>query len=132
MLVYAGSSANAGNNQCLGIFSDQHVACPTSPLFGGTFGPLPRSGTVANLTAVVGAAPASGKSWTIQVLDGGSDGSGTTVVYSCTVATGATTTSGCGAGGGGATVPAGHFLKVQVTTSSGAANTTWVAMFELQ
>ena len=75
---------------------------------------MPANGsTVSGLYAEVGTAPASGQSYTVDVMDNG------VAVYSCSITAGNTT---CTNTGTGVSVSAGHRLQVKITNVSGAPN----------
>ena len=100
--------------------------CPTSPAKNGIYlmeGPVPADGgTISSLEAEADAAPATGKSATVNVLDltpGGSH----TVAMSCTIGSGATACSNTGT----AAIVADHYLLVEISTTATA--TKWQVTF---
>jgi hypothetical protein len=114
--------ANASSGQCLGAFNDAHVACSATMLTNALdMLQVPAAGaTVSNLVAETNTAPASGQSYTVEVLDNGS------AIYSCSVTAGNTT---CSSTASGVAVTAGHRLQVKITNVGGAPNKLWRVAF---
>jgi hypothetical protein len=117
-----GSPNKVTTGQCLG--NSGHFgqgSCPSSAGrdFDFTEGPVPAAGgSVSNLQAEAGAAPAAGKNATVNLIDETPSGA-QTVAMTCTVSGGATTCSNTGT----VAVTAGHYLMVRIDTTSLA--TTW-------
>jgi hypothetical protein len=84
-----------------------------------TFGPVPNGGAAVSHLFVQLDANAAGSGNKVAVLDNGFE------VLTCTVPSGASTCQNAGS----ATVLAGHYLQVQVTTLSGAANRKYRVSF---
>ena len=81
-------------------------------------GPVPAS-ILSNLYAIAQSGPASGQSWTVDVLANG------TAAFSCTVGAGATTCQNSGT----AAVAAGSYLQVRVTGIGAPSSTRWRVVF---
>jgi hypothetical protein len=81
-------------------------------------------GSVSNLFARVNTAPATGQSYTVEVLDNGSPFSPTAI--SCSITAGNTTCTNTGAS---ASVSAGHYLQVKITNVGGAPNKAFTVSF---
>jgi signal peptidase I len=109
-------TATFGTTSCLGLIQANHAACPsgTAANFSYNLG-APSAVSLKGLFAELSVSPASGKSWTVSVLDDG------TSVLSCDIAAGST---GC-TSSASVSIAAGHFVQVQVTPTGAPANSAF-------
>jgi hypothetical protein len=129
------STANVGTGQCVGNITfgtSNHATCPTAEA-ANTFsaevsfleGPVPAGGgTLTNLEATSTGTPTAGQSYAVDVLDNTTGN----VLLSCTV-TSSSSPAGYCSNTGTATVNAGVYLEVRITSAGGAPNKAWRVTF---
>jgi hypothetical protein len=125
-----GNEHNTASGDCIsnsGNFAHSPApACPTT--VGGDFifteGPVPAAGgSMLDLEAQTGSAPAAGKHSTVNVIDETPTGH-QTVAMTCKITAGETT---CSNTGPAVTIEKGHYLMVRIDTTASA--TTWRVTF---
>jgi hypothetical protein len=115
------STGTAGNGKCLGYEADAQVGCPAVGAIDILQALVPASGaTISNLQVQLDA-NAAGSGNTVTVLD-----NAVATTLTCTVPSGSKT---CSDATHSVSVIAGHFLTVQVTNQSGAANRAYRVSF---
>jgi hypothetical protein len=134
-----GTDQAVSSGECIGVPGNLEThnsvgACPSSEgthpnqALGLTDGPVPSGGaTVTDLEAEARTAPASGRTWLVEVLEANPSGSTTALALSCIV----TSSSPSCSSSGTHTATAGNYFAVRITKGAGteATHTQWRVSF---